>query len=74
MIKNNKIRLFTIIVTILFSITTFNQNSHPNIIFIMPDDHTSQAIGVYGGRLSQLDLTPNFDKIANQGIRFENTF
>ena len=40
----------------------------------MPDDHTSQAIGVYGGRLSQLDLTPNFDKIANQGIRFENTF
>ncbi len=31
----------------------------PNILFIMSDDHTTQAIGVYGSRLASLDPTPN---------------
>ena len=27
----------------------------PNIIFIMADDHTTQAIGAYGSRLAKLN-------------------
>ncbi len=46
----------------------------PNIIFIMSDDHTSQAIGVYGGRLARLNPTPNLDKLAKEGMVFENAF
>ena len=46
----------------------------PNIIFIMSDDHTSQAIGVYGSRLQQLNPTPNIDRLANEGIVFTNAF
>lgn len=46
----------------------------PNIIFIMSDDHAAHAIGAYGGRLADLDLTPNLDQLAAQGIRFENAF
>lgn len=48
--------------------------SKPNIIFIMADDHTSQAFGVYGSRLADLDPTPNIDRLASEGILFENAF
>lgn len=43
----------------------------PNIIFIMTDDHTIQAMSAYGSVINQ---TPNMDRIANAGIRFNNAF
>ncbi len=51
-----------------------NETARPNIIYIMADDHTSQAIGAYGGRLAALNPTPNIDKLASEGILFKNTF
>ena len=47
-----------------------DSNTPPNILFIMSDDHAEQAISSYGGTLLQ---TPNIDRIAKQGIRFENS-
>ncbi|WP_366183113.1 sulfatase [Flavobacterium ovatum] len=46
----------------------------PNIIYIMSDDHTTQAFGIYGSRLAKLNPTPTLDKIANEGIIFDNCF
>lgn len=46
----------------------------PNILFIMSDDHCERAIGVYNSRLSVLDPTPNLDRLANQGMVFDNVF
>ena len=43
----------------------------PNILFIMTDDHTTQAMSCYGGNLIE---TPNMDRIANEGIRFDNCY
>jgi len=43
----------------------------PNIIFIMTDDHATQAISCYDGNLIQ---TPNLDRLANEGIRFDNCY
>lgn len=43
----------------------------PNIIFMMTDDHTTQAMSCYGGNLLQ---TPNMDRIANEGIRMDNCY
>ncbi len=43
----------------------------PNIVFIMADDHASQAIGCYGSRLNR---TPHIDRIAREGVRFGNCF
>lgn len=40
----------------------------PNIVFIMADDHAYQAISAYG---SQLVSTPNIDRIARDGVRFD---
>ena len=46
----------------------------PNIIYIMSDDHTTQGFGVYGSRLASLNPTPTIDRIAKEGILFENAF
>jgi arylsulfatase A-like enzyme len=42
----------------------------PNIIYIMSDDHAYQAISAYGGPLKDLAPTPNLDRIARDGMRF----
>jgi len=46
----------------------------PNILFIMSDDHCSQAVGAYGGRLAKLNPTPVIDTLAKEGMLFENCF
>jgi len=43
----------------------------PNIIFIMSDDHAAHAIGAYGSRVN---TTPNIDRLAREGMRFDNVF
>ena len=43
----------------------------PNILYIMADDHASHAISAYGSRINQ---TPNLDRIAKAGMRFDNCF
>ncbi|MEX2188441.1 MAG: sulfatase [Pirellulales bacterium] len=40
----------------------------PNIVFIFSDDHAYQAISAYDSKL--LD-TPNIDRLANEGVRFD---
>lgn len=42
-----------------------------NIVYIMCDDHAFQAISAYDQRYMQ---TPNIDRIANEGVRFTNSF
>lgn len=43
----------------------------PNIVFIMTDDHAAHAISAYGSRLNK---TPNIDRLATEGMKFENCF
>jgi len=43
--------------------------SRPNILFIMSDDHAYQAISAYSDKLIS---TPNIDRIASEGILFTN--
>ncbi|WP_394344134.1 sulfatase family protein [Aureibaculum algae] len=40
----------------------------------MADDHTTQAFGIYGSRLASLNPTPTLDKIANEGMIFDNCY
>lgn len=46
----------------------------PNILYIMSDDHCARAIGIYGRRLAKLNPTPNLDKLARNGMIFDNVF
>ena len=43
----------------------------PNIVYIMSDDHASHAMSCYGSRINR---TPNLDRIADEGMRFDNYF
>lgn len=43
----------------------------PNIVMIMSDDHASQAVSAYGSKVNQ---TPNIDRIAERGLRFDSCF
>src|SRR2546425_5028563 len=43
----------------------------PNILFIMSDDHAAHAMSCYGSVVNQ---TPNLDRIAREGVRFERCF
>ena len=46
----------------------------PNILFIFSDDHATDAIGAYDGRLKSVDPTPAIDKLAAQGMVMRNSF
>ena len=73
-----KVFCFSLLTVVAISckekIETSTEIKKPNIIYIMADDHTSQAFGIYGSRLASLNPTPNLDKIANEGIIFDNCF
>jgi len=45
--------------------------NNPNILFIMTDDHASHAISSYGSRINK---TPNIDRLAKEGMSFDNCF
>ncbi|MUV37252.1 Arylsulfatase [Lentibacillus sp. JNUCC-1] len=45
--------------------------TQPNILFIMSDDHAAHAMSCYGSRINE---TPNLDRIAEEGMRFDNCF
>ena len=51
------------------------KDTRPNVIFILSDDHTSQAIGAYGSIYNKvIDATPNIDALAENGAIFMNAF
>ncbi|MBI5706125.1 MAG: sulfatase [Armatimonadetes bacterium] len=43
----------------------------PNIVMIFSDDHARRAISAYGSRLI---ATPNIDRIAQEGVRFDRHY
>ncbi len=45
--------------------------SLPNILFFFTDQQRWDTVGAYG---QPLDITPNLDRMAAEGVRFENAF
>jgi arylsulfatase A-like enzyme len=50
------------------------QTARPNIIYIMADDHTSQAWGIYGGVLKDYVKNENIKRLAREGAVLNNAF
>jgi hypothetical protein len=55
----------------------------PNFVFIMADDHASHALGAYfredvldklETRRTQMNETPNLDRLADEGVVFTHAF
>ena len=54
-----------------------NSNKRPNILFIFSDDHAYQAISAYQQVSAyglDLNQTPNLDRLAKEGMRFDNCY
>ncbi len=68
-----KTRIVPGLLVATLTLATFAKQK-PNILYIMSDDHTSQAFGVYGSRLARLNPTPTIDRLAHEGMLFENCF
>ena len=68
---------FLVLTTLLLSVAgtktvrAQDKDSRPNILFIFSDDHAYQSISAYG---SIVNKTPNLDRIANEGMRFDRAF
>ena len=56
---------------LIFSGSLFGAEKKPNIIFILSDDHRWDAMGNMGHPFIQ---TPSLDRLAQEGIRFNNAF
>lgn len=56
--------------SVLFNVSA-NAQQPFNIIAIVPDDHSRRAMGAYGDGQA---VTPNFDKLASEGVRFNNAY
>ncbi|MFT6058672.1 MAG: arylsulfatase A-like enzyme [Lentimonas sp.] len=63
--------LFTLIAV---SLPIEAKEERPNIVFIFSDDHAPHAIGAYDGWLKSVNPTPEIDRLAEQGMLFENSF
>ena len=66
MMKKNHLLFLSIILILGCS---NNKKPKPNILFIMSDDHAYQAISAYDDKLI---TTPNIDRIADEGMLFNN--
>jgi arylsulfatase A-like enzyme len=64
------------ILTVILAISTsvLMAEKPLNILFIFSDDHAPNAIGAYNGWLRSLNPTPEIDKLAAEGMVFENSF
>ncbi len=69
----NKLACLLMVLSVLSckSLQQKDSDKRANIIFIMTDDHAFQAISAYGSNLIQ---TPHIDKLANEGIRFDQGY
>ncbi|MDD7987263.1 sulfatase-like hydrolase/transferase [Lentisphaera marina] len=56
---------------IFLSISTVIAASKPNVILIMTDDMGAEGLGSYG---STIYTTPHLDRMAEEGVRFNNAY
>lgn len=59
------------VLSLLLLATVVSRAERPNILFIMSDDHAAHALSCYGSKVNE---TPQLDRIAKEGTRFENAF
>jgi len=70
-------KIFLVILGMFYVLSSCNSDlneQRPNILFIMSDDHTSQAWGIYGGLLAPYVKNTGIQRLASDGVTLENMF
>ena len=60
----------SLVVELGSSVVSFSQTNKPNVLLILVDD-LKPALGIYGDPVA---VSPNIDRLAEMGIRFENAY
>jgi len=60
-----------LICTALAGIVQAQTQRKPNVLFMMGDDHAPYVMGAYGNQLAR---TPNLDRLAAGGVRFNHAY
>ncbi|MFT7033126.1 MAG: arylsulfatase A-like enzyme [Cyclobacteriaceae bacterium] len=70
--KNQLVVICAVLLAILGC--SSEKRTQPNILFIMSDDHTAQAWGIYGGVLKDHVKNDNISRLADEGAILNNVF
>tara|TARA_B100000809_G_scaffold264243_1_gene319559 strand:- start:14099 stop:15610 length:1512 start_codon:yes stop_codon:yes gene_type:complete len=72
--KNSKIRILGMFIVAVFigTIQGVQSQKKPNILLITADDMNWDSVGVYNSTVA--DITPNIDRLASEGFRFDYAF
>ena len=63
--------IYKILILLILPSILFAQDVRPNIVVVLSDDHRADYLGVAGHPILK---TPNIDRLANEGIYFQNAF
>ncbi|MBX2816196.1 MAG: sulfatase [Saprospiraceae bacterium] len=69
--KSLNLLLLLALLTAASCSTPTQESTRPNILLIFTDDHSYQTFSAYDDRFIE---TPNLDRIADEGVLFENSF
>jgi arylsulfatase A-like enzyme len=64
------VRIFSIFAFFLFG--ALSGKPRPNFVVVLVDDHAFEAISAYGTYLKDFAKTPTIDRLAREGMRFDN--
>ncbi|ACT93456.1 sulfatase family protein [Dyadobacter fermentans] len=67
-------RILTLLITLTTTFCFGQTKKKPNILYIMSDDHTSQAWGIYGGILKDYVKNDHIEWLAANGATLGNAF
>src|SRR3954466_8120739 len=64
-------RLCLLIIALVLTVVVRAADTPPNILLILSDDQSAPHLGCYGNK----DVhTPNIDKLASEGMRFDRAY
>lgn len=64
-------RCWSVFVSLLAAAGAQAPAKRPNVLMVFTDDHAAHAISAYGSRINR---TPQLDRLAQAGMRFDNAF
>ncbi|MBA7570398.1 hypothetical protein ES708_12148 [subsurface metagenome] len=70
--RGKPLPIFILGVLLLASCPAFTQSSKLNVLLFTADDLDRNTLGCYGSKVP--DISPNLDKFAEEGIRFNHAF